>query len=78
MNPDVVIVTGDHSTPALCKSHSGHPVPFLINARECRPDSVKEFGESGCSQGMWGGVIQGMELIRLALSYSGKLKKFGA
>ncbi|HUV06852.1 MAG TPA: 2,3-bisphosphoglycerate-independent phosphoglycerate mutase [Spirochaetia bacterium] len=78
LKPDVIIVTGDHSTPALCKAHSGHPVPFLINARESRPDGVKEFGESGCSRGMWGGVIKGTQLISLALAYSGKLKKFGA
>ena len=41
-------------------------------------DGVKEFGESSCSRGMWGGVIKGTQLISLALAYSGKLKKFGA
>jgi 2,3-bisphosphoglycerate-independent phosphoglycerate mutase len=76
--PDALIVTGDHSTPAILKSHSGHPVPFMIYAEQIRPDSVDEFGERPCSQGAWGGVIEGRELLRLALSYTGKLAKFGA
>ncbi len=75
--PDVVIVTGDHSTPAVMKAHSPHPVPFLINAREMRPDAVREFGEGACAAGLWG-VIPGTDLIRLALGYAGKLMKYGA
>ena len=79
LEPDVLIVTGDHSTPAVCAAHSGHPVPFLIWAKETRPDQVKEFGERACAGGQWGGSgIAGSDLIRLALSYSGKLKKYGA
>ena len=76
--PDVLIVTGDHSTPSLCRGHSGHPVPFLIKAQESRPDGVESFGERACAGGLWGGVINGTDLIRLALSYAGRLKKFGA
>ncbi len=76
--PDALIVTGDHSTPALLKSHSGHPVPFMISAAGNRPDGVEEFGERSCSRGTWGGVIAGSELLRLALCYTGKLAKFGA
>ena len=75
--PDVVIVTGDHSTPAIMKSHSSHPVPFLINAPLARPDGVMEFGESACASGLWG-VIAGTDLIRIALGYAGKLLKYGA
>jgi 2,3-bisphosphoglycerate-independent phosphoglycerate mutase len=76
--PDVLIVTGDHSTPAFLKSHSGHPVPFMIYAEGIRPDGVAEFGERSCATGLWGGVILGSELLRLALCYAGKLAKFGA
>ena len=77
LKPDVLIVTGDHSTPAFMKSHSGHPVPFMIYAEPIRPDDVKEFGERACAKGLWG-IIEGRMLIRIALSYAGKLKKFGA
>ncbi len=79
LKPDVLIVTGDHSTPAVCAAHSGHSVPFLVNAEQSRPDDVAVFGERACANGLWGGVgIPGNHLMRLALSYAGKLKKFGA
>jgi 2,3-bisphosphoglycerate-independent phosphoglycerate mutase len=77
LKPDLVIVTGDHSTPAVSKAHTAHPVPFLINAAEIRPDGISKFGERDCARGAWG-IIQGQMLIRIALSYTGKLKKFGA
>ena len=77
LKPDVLIVTGDHSTPALLKAHSSHPVPFLIHGRGVRPDAVREFGEKACTGGVWG-VIPGAMLLRLALGYSDKLAKYGA
>ncbi len=77
LRPDVLVVTGDHSTPARLKSHSPHPVPFLIHAQAVRPDGVREFGERACARGLWG-VIPGTILIRLALGYAEKLLKFGA
>jgi 2,3-bisphosphoglycerate-independent phosphoglycerate mutase len=77
LNPDVLIVTGDHSTPSVMKSHSHHPVPFLIQAVNMRPDGVTVFGERACAAGLWG-VIPGTVLIRLALAYADKLLKFGA
>jgi 2,3-bisphosphoglycerate-independent phosphoglycerate mutase len=75
--PDLLIVTGDHSTPAVSKAHTSHPVPFLINARETRPDGIAKFGERECARGVWG-VIPGQMLIRIALACTGKLKKLGA
>lgn len=77
LNPDVLIVTGDHSTPATLKAHSHHPIPFLIHAEHSRPDAVREFGERACAAGLWG-IIPGTMLIRLALAYAGKLIKYGA
>jgi 2,3-bisphosphoglycerate-independent phosphoglycerate mutase len=77
LKPDVLIVTGDHSTPAALKAHSSHPVPFLIHGRGVRPDAVREFGEKACTGGVWG-VIPGAMLLRLALGYSDKLAKYGA
>ncbi|MGL6094996.1 MAG: 2,3-bisphosphoglycerate-independent phosphoglycerate mutase, partial [Fimbriiglobus sp.] len=48
LNPDVLIVTGDHSTPSKMKAHSFHPVPTVLAADLCRPDDVTEFGERTC------------------------------
>ena len=47
LNPDVMLVTGDHSTPSKMKSHSWHPVPTILCAKNVRPDGVVEFGEGG-------------------------------
>jgi 2,3-bisphosphoglycerate-independent phosphoglycerate mutase len=75
--PDLLIVTGDHSTPAPAKAHTSNPVPFLINGANTRPDGVSKFGERECGRGAWG-IINGQMLIRIALANAGKLKKFGA
>ncbi len=76
-HPDVLIVTGDHSTPAVMKAHSYHPIPFLIHGKNTRPDDVAAFGERPCAKGMWG-IIPGAMLIQLALAYADKLNKYGA
>src|SRR5262245_4311376 len=77
LNPDVLIVTGDHSTPSKLKSHSWHPVPTLLWAKSCRPDSVVEFGESYCLRGGLG-QFPAMYLLPLALAHAGRLGKYGA
>jgi 2,3-bisphosphoglycerate-independent phosphoglycerate mutase len=77
MKPDVIIVTGDHSTPAVAKAHTSHPVPFMIAGTTVRSDNTKKFGERDCAKGIWG-TISGQVLLRIALSYTGKLKKYGA
>jgi 2,3-bisphosphoglycerate-independent phosphoglycerate mutase len=77
MKPDVLIVTGDHSTPAAAKSHTSHPVPFLIAGERARADGTQKFGERACARGIWG-TLPGPMLIRIALAYADKLKKFGA
>jgi 2,3-bisphosphoglycerate-independent phosphoglycerate mutase len=77
LKPDVLVVTGDHSTPALLKSHSWHPVPVLLAARTCRPDRVTTFGEAGCLQGGLG-QIEAKYLLPLALAHAGRLQKYGA
>ena len=77
LNPDVLIVTGDHSTPSKLKSHSWHPVPTVLWAKTCRPDSVTEFGESYCLRGGLG-QFQAMYLMSLALAHAGRLGKYGA
>jgi 2,3-bisphosphoglycerate-independent phosphoglycerate mutase len=77
LKPEVLLVTGDHSTPAVMQAHSSHPVPFFLHGANLRPDAVTTFGERNCSDGVWG-VIPGVMLMRLALSAAGKLAKFGA
>jgi len=78
MGPDVLVVTGDHSTPAGLKSHSWHPVPLLLHSRYCRPDGVDRFGERDCIKGGLGPRFPATDLMPLALANALRLKKFGA
>jgi len=78
LRPDVLIVTGDHSTPSRMKSHSFHPVPTLLWApATTRPDLVDEFGERPCLRGGLGQFLA-KDLMPLALAHAGRLQKFGA
>ncbi len=77
LEPDVIVVTGDHSTPALLKSHSWHPVPILLHSKWCRPDRVKEFSESACVSGGLG-RFHATQIMPLAMANALKLTKFGA
>lgn len=77
LRPDVLVVTGDHSTPAKLKSHSWHPVPTLLVADTCRPDGASEFSERACRTGGLG-HFEAMYLMPLALAHAGRLAKFGA
>jgi 2,3-bisphosphoglycerate-independent phosphoglycerate mutase len=77
LRPAVLIVTGDHSTPARLAAHSWHPVPVLLVADTCRPDGLTAFGEK---QALHGGLghIGGVQLMPLALAHAQRLAKFGA
>ena len=77
LGPQVVIVTGDHSTPALLRSHSWHPVPTLLWSRHCRADGVRQFGETACAGGALG-RFPSKDLMPLALANALRLNKFGA
>jgi 2,3-bisphosphoglycerate-independent phosphoglycerate mutase len=78
LNPDVLIVTGDHSTPSRLRSHSFHPVPTLLWApATVRPDLVTTFGERPCLQGGLGQFLA-KDLMPLALAHAERLQKFGA
>ena len=76
LGPDVLIVTGDHSTPALYGEHSWHHVPTLLASSWTRP-SADVFGESSCRGGDLG-VVPGKDLMSLALAHAGRLDKYGA
>lgn len=77
LNPDVLVVSADHSTPAILKGHSWHPVPLLIHSRYCRVDDVKEFSEKACVTGGLG-TISSTDIMPLAMANALKLNKFGA
>jgi 2,3-bisphosphoglycerate-independent phosphoglycerate mutase len=77
LKPDVVIVSGDHSTPALLKAHSWHPVPTLLYSRFVRADGIAEFGECACARGSLG-RLRAKELMPIALSNAQRLAKVGA
>jgi 2,3-bisphosphoglycerate-independent phosphoglycerate mutase len=77
LKPDVLIVTGDHSTPSKLQSHSWHPVPTLLVANNVRSDSAVEFGEAACLRGGLG-QFQAQHLMLLAMAHAGRLGKYGA
>jgi len=77
LNPDCLVVTGDHSTPAKLKAHSWHPLPVLLYSNFCRPDEVKKFDEISCIHGGLGRMLT-VHLMTVALSNAGRLAKFGA
>ena len=77
LRPDVLTVTGDHSTPAVLKAHSAHPVPFLMHAAQARAGGAREFGETACASGVWP-LVHGTDLIKLQLAYAGRMMKYGA
>ncbi len=77
LNPQVVMITGDHSTPPPMKSHSWHPVPFLLHSSVCSFDDASAFNETECSKGQLGN-FPSYHIMELALANAGKLRKFGA
>ncbi len=77
LNPTVLLVTGDHSTPAKLSSHSWHPVPTLLVAEDSRRDRCESFGETEALKGALG-HFDAVELMPLALAHAGRLGKFGA
>jgi len=75
--PDLVIVTGDHSTPSLMKSHSWHPVPILFRGGHTYVDETDRFGETVCRRGALG-RFPSRSIMPRALACVGRLNKFGA
>ncbi len=77
LRPDVVVVTGDHSTPAAMRSHSWHPVPTLLWGQTAMVDTTQQFGERSCAGGALG-TFHATTLLPLAMAHAGRLKRFGA
>jgi 2,3-bisphosphoglycerate-independent phosphoglycerate mutase len=77
LGPDVLAITGDHSTPAVLKGHSWHPVPFLLYSKWCLPDEADRFTERAARRGSLG-HFHASEAMGLMLANALKLLKYGA
>ncbi|HPJ94068.1 MAG TPA: 2,3-bisphosphoglycerate-independent phosphoglycerate mutase [Deltaproteobacteria bacterium] len=77
LDPDVLIITGDHSTPSAMKAHSWHELPILLYAKNIRRDLVTSFGEVACMQGGLGHILH-IDIMPLAMAHADKLTKYGA
>ncbi len=77
LKPHVLVLTGDHSTPALLKAHSWHPNPFILFSPYIRVDEVDRFSEKACTQGGLG-RFPAVDALPLMMANALKLKKFGA
>lgn len=77
LNPAVLIVTGDHSTPSRLKAHSWHPVPVLMKTAYARGSDASAFGERACLRGELG-IFPTVNLMSYALANAMRMAKFGA
>jgi 2,3-bisphosphoglycerate-independent phosphoglycerate mutase len=77
LGPDVIAVSGDHSTPSQMAAHSWHPVPTLLWSERCGRDDVERFGERWCLRGGLG-IRPTKDLMAIMLANAGRLQKYGA
>ncbi|HEY8490185.1 MAG TPA: phosphoglycerate mutase, partial [Dehalococcoidia bacterium] len=77
LEPDVLMVAGDHSTPSIMAGHSWHPVPFLLHSRWARPDDAEEFNERECARGALG-TFHAVHVMPLAMAHARRFTKYGA
>lgn len=77
LRPDVLVITGDHSTPAVMKGHSWHPVPVLLKSPYVLGGLCSAFSERECTKGELG-IFPAVNIMPLILANAGRLKKFGA
>ncbi len=77
LKPDVLAITGDHSTPSKLKGHSWHPVPLLINSPYVLGGTSERFTERECLKGELG-ILPAQKIMNLLLANALRLKKFGA
>jgi 2,3-bisphosphoglycerate-independent phosphoglycerate mutase len=77
LKPDVLVVTGDHSTPSSMKKHSWHPNPFMLISENARMDAAERFTERECARGCLG-VFEAKYAMGLMLAHADRLEKYGA
>ena len=78
LKPDVVVVSGDHSTPTAFAAHSWHPVPSILYSKKTKYRGPERFTEYACAREGILGKISSQDLMTLAMANSGKLLKYGA
>jgi len=77
LEPDVLVVTGDHSSPTQLSGHSWHPVPLLMWGPRVGRDAVTSFAERTATTGLLGRMPT-QQMMTVALATAGKLEKWGA
>lgn len=77
LGPDVLVVSGDHSTPTQMAAHSWHPVPTVLWSERCGRDDIDKFGERWCRAGGLG-LRPTATLMPIMLANAGRLAKYGA
>ena len=76
LEPDVLMVAGDHATPAIMAAHSWHPVPFMLHSKLTQGQGVPTFDEKACAQGVIGS-LPATSVMVMGLSHAGKMTKYG-
>lgn len=77
LQPDVFVITGDHSSPSALSGHSWHPVPFALYSKTCISDEISDFTERTLVQGGLG-RFPAQDAMLLAMGHAQKLAKYGA
>ncbi len=77
LGADVLMIAGDHSTPALMAAHSWHPVPFLLHSKYCREGNAHGFNEQECLRGSLG-QFPAVDVMPLAMAHAMRFQKYGA
>ncbi|HIC97169.1 MAG TPA: 2,3-bisphosphoglycerate-independent phosphoglycerate mutase [Aquificaceae bacterium] len=77
LKPDVLAITGDHSTPSILRGHSWHPVPLLIHSPYVLGKTSDRFTERECLKGELG-ILPAHKIMNLLLANALRLRKFGA
>ena len=77
LNPDVLVVSGDHATPSILAAHGWQPVPVALASRYCGADPVSRFTERDCTGGTLG-LMPAHHLMPLVMANALRLTKYGA
>lgn len=77
LRPDVLVITGDHSTPSTLKSHSWHPLPLLLHSAHVIPEGRAGYSERAAANGSLG-HLRHADVLDFAMANALKYDKFGA